>query len=464
MEDALYLALNKALQMGSKYAEVRGHEGSHIYVSFENGRLREIETSSVKGIGVRVIYNDTWGFSSTSMLTNEFITKAVENAISIAKVSSYRSEKVRLREVKAFDAKAESVCKIDPFNVDLSEVIKLGIDANKSAMISDDIKNTLTSIGFQKSRRLFVSSDGAYVETAVVMSGLRHSSTAKYMDQLEVVGDSESKCAGYELIRSVDWLEFTGEISKLALLAVKAKHPPPGTYPVVLDSEMVGLLLHEAFGHASEADLVEKGDSVLRGRVGEKIASECVTIVDDGLVKGGYFVPFDDEGVRKARTVVVENGYLRTYISSRETAHRLNIEATGNARAEGYSYVPIVRQTNYYMEKGDYSLEELLEGIKYGFYVTSKGAGGGQVDTGIGSFTFRAGVSYLVENGEVKETVRGVAISGLILDTLKTVDAVGKDFKVITSVFGGCGKSGQTVRVGLGGPPIRVREMIVGGV
>jgi len=264
-------------------------------------------------------------------------------------------------------------------------------------------------------------------------------------------------------VKEIDWPSEAEDISKLALEAAKARSPPAGAYPAVLDGFLVGLLIHEAFGHATEGDLVLSGDSALKGRLGQAVASEHVSIIDEGVVQGGFFLPFDDEGVLKGRTVVVEGGILRTFLTSRSVAAELGLEPTGNGRAQGFSYFPTVRQANYYMAPGDWSLEELVEDVEFGFLLKGRSRGGGQVEPGMGNFTFRAGPSYVIRHGEICELVRGVAISGNVLETLKLVEAVGRELQLRFSVFGGCGKYGQTVRVGLGGPPVRVSRVVVGG-
>jgi len=464
LEDILQKILSRASGLGAEYADARAQEVDTLTVTVENDALRAIESMRSKGIGIRVLCDGAWGFSSTNALDTESVERAVSDAVSAARAAAPKAKKARLCEVYPVEVRVQSPFKVDPFSVDMEEIVKLCFEANKSALISDEIKSRLTRLGIVGDKRFFASSEGSFVEVSIVMTGFAHHSTAMFEGKLEFAADSRSRCAGYEFIREGDWNAFASGLSKSAMEAVRARTPPPGTYPVVVDGRMVGLLLHEAFGHASEGDLVETGASVLVGRIGEKIASDLVTIVDDGLMKDGYLAPFDDEGVRKKRVVVVREGVLEDYISSRESAANLRIEPSGNARAEGFAHPPIVRQTNYFMERGDHSFEELVEGVKEGIYITAVGSGGGQVDPSIGSFTFRAGLSYAIKDGEVKEMLRGVVISGLILETLKTVEAVGKDFRVETTVFGGCGKGGQMVRVGDGGPTVRVGRMTVGGV
>ncbi|HIC86201.1 MAG TPA: TldD/PmbA family protein, partial [Desulfobacterales bacterium] len=301
------------------------------------------------------------------------------------------------------------------------------LEANKAAQVSDEIKNIQTTLGIARDSRLFMSSLGSKVKVETTIIGVSHGSVARVNGRMERVSYSNSKCAGFEFIERENWNNFTMDISKLALEAVNAKTPPPGTYTVVVDPDVIGLMLHEAFGHASEGDLVASGESVLYGMLGKKVASELVTIIDEGVVKDGYFHPYDDEGIKKEKTIIVENGILKNYIHSTTSATLLEAKSTGNGRAQDFENLPIVRQTNYYMAPGNYSFEELIEDIDFGIYIKGKGAGGGQVEVGMGTFTFSVGPSKIIRKGELAETVRGVVISGLILETLKTIDAVGRD-------------------------------------
>jgi TldD protein len=311
-------------------------------------------------------------------------------------------------------------------------------------------------------RRLFASSEGAYVETDVRMVGFAHSAIASAYGILEYVSDSRSQCAGFEFISGADWSDFARKVAETSIKAVKAPSLKPGKYTVVADQDLVGLILHEALGHAAEGDLVSAGESILAGKVGHIVGSKFVTIIDEGVVNGGYYLPYDDEGTEKGRCIVVEGGILKGYLHSRLTANKLGERPTGNARSQDFGHFPMVRQTNFYMDRGDACLEELLDGIKEGIYLRGTGARGGQVDVGQGTFTLRAGPSYIIRGGELSEMVRGVSVSGMVLEALKRVSAVGRDLLVKTSIFGGCGKGEQRVLVGYGGPHVRVEQMSVG--
>ena len=461
--DFLHWIVEEGIKAGCSFVEVRYQELERQLVSAENGTLKEFSSRFQSGLGIRVIYEGAWGFASTTFTERKLAEAALKRAISIARASSGKAKPAKIAEAAVARGRVASEYKIDPLEVEPEGKVKLVVEANREAGKLEGVANSYTALGVLRDARAYVNSEGAELLVEVRTVGFLQRSVAKYAGSLELVGDSESRVAGYEFIESGDWVSYAIDVTELARKAVRAKAAKPGTFPVVLDNEVVGLMLHEAFGHASEGDGVEAGSSILKGMVGKRVASELVTVIDEGIIEGGYFIPYDDEGVKKERTIVVEEGVLKGYLHSRATAAELGGQPTGNARAQDYSHTPIVRQTNYYMAPGDWRVEELFEDIRYGYYVRGRGARGGEVNPGLGTFTFRVGPSYVIERGEVSELVRAVTISGYILETLREVDAVARDLKVTTSVFGACGKAGQRVHVGDGGPHVRVKRMVVGG-
>jgi len=461
IEGEMEKIVRKAVDLGVSQVDVRYQQYDYELITVENKTLKSYSSRRLSGLGIKVALNGSVGYASTCDLNYASLEKTLENAIKAAK--SIKKEEKHMVEAKVNQIEMKSPYKIDPIDVAPEEKVSAALDANKAAWIDEKIKSAITRLGISKDYRIFISSEGSRVVTETTMIGLAHESVAKSNGIMERVPYQESKCAGYEFIKSMDLNSFAVDISALAVEAVESRTPPAGTYVVVVDPNVIGLLLHEAFGHASEGDLVSTRESVLYGKIGSQVASEHVTIIDEGIIEGGYFYPFDDEGVKKEKTVVVENGILKSYLHDRASAYQFNVASTGNGRAQDFENLPIVRQTNYYMEPRDYKFEELIEDIDFGIYIRGKGATGGQVEVGMGTFTFGVGPSKIIKNGELAETVRGVVISGFILETLKTIDAVGEDLTIRTSIFGGCGKMGQTVRVGFGGPHVRVRKMTVGG-
>ncbi|MBC7129826.1 TldD/PmbA family protein, partial [Candidatus Bathyarchaeota archaeon] len=262
--------------------------------------------------------------------------------------------------------------------------------------------------------------------------------------------------AGYEIFDLQPPEKIGENVAKRAVEQLRAKPPKGGKFPAVLGPNVVGVFVHEAFGHLAEADLTLSG-SVLMSKLGKKIASENVTIYDDGTIEGAFgSFKYDDEGVPTQKTLLVKDGVIVGLMHNLETAKKFNAEPTGNARAENFRYAPIIRMRNTFMEPKDYSFEELLEDIKFGYYLKSFRGGQANLDG-----TFQVGVqeAYEIIRGEIKRPVRNASISGNTLETLFKVDAVGKDFELHP---GRCGK-GQTAFVCDGGPHIRVKEVMIGG-
>ncbi|MEM1927291.1 MAG: TldD/PmbA family protein [Acidilobaceae archaeon] len=444
--------------LGAVDAVVRVHRTEHELVSVDSGYLREHSYTTSSGLTVEVYTEKGRGLAYTSTLDWDSAREAARLAVE----SALPARSWALAEVEPRRVEYRSVVVEDPLAVDPEEKIELVRDLNRESLETQGVASVTTTLGVERDYVLVARLDGTVSWREVTLVGIAHSVVAKTAGVAEKVRDSKSFEGGWEKIRSFDWRSFTSEVTEIAVKASQARMPPTGVYDAVIDNDLVGTVIHEALGHAAEGDLVAAGASVLSGKLGEKIASEQVTVIDDGMVDGGYPVLFDEEGVVKRRVVVVDRGVLREYLTSRSVARSLGLKTTGNARASGFTSSPLVRQTNFYIAPGDYRLEELFEDLD-GIYLRGMGGGGGEVDSATGAFTFYAGPSYLVKRGEVVELVRGALISGRILDFLSRVKAVGRDLRVRTSVFGGCGKEGQVVRVGLGGPHVRVEGVMVGG-
>ena len=257
------------------------------------------------------------------------------------------------------------------------------------------------------------------------------------------------------------WKHFTAEAVRQAVLKLGAVDAPAGTMTVVLGPGWPGILLHEAVGHGLEGDFNRKGTSAFSGRLGQKVASELVTVVDDGTIanrRGSLNV--DDEGVPTRSNVLIENGVLRAYMQDRLNARLMGQGPTGNGRRESYAHPPMPRMTNTFMLAGQDDPEEIIRSVDHGLYAVN--FGGGQVDITSGKFVFSASEAYLIEGGRVTAPVKGATLIGNGPDALTRVSRVGHDLKMDEGV-GTCGKEGQSVPVGVGLPTIRIDGITVGG-
>jgi TldD protein len=257
------------------------------------------------------------------------------------------------------------------------------------------------------------------------------------------------------------WRRFAREAVRQATLKLGAVDAPAGAMTVVLGPGWPGILLHEAIGHGLEGDFNRKGVSAFAGRLGQKVASELVTVVDDGTIanrRGSLNV--DDEGTPTGRTVLIENGILTGYMQDRMNARLMKMTPTGNGRRESYAHPPLPRMTNTFMLAGQEDPEDVIRSVRHGLYAVA--FGGGQVDITNGKFVFSASEAYLIEDGRVTTPVKGATLIGNGPDALTRVSRVARDLQLDEGV-GTCGKDGQSVPVGVGLPTIRIDEMTVGG-
>jgi TldD protein len=264
-----------------------------------------------------------------------------------------------------------------------------------------------------------------------------------------------------ELVSGERPFQLAREAVRQALVNLEAVPAPAGTMPVVLGAGWPGILLHEAIGHGLEGDFNRKGTSAFSGRLGERVASEFCTIVDDGTLSSRRgSLNIDDEGTPTQCTTLIENGILKGYLQDELNARLMGTRSTGNGRRESFAHVTLPRMTNTYMRPGPHDPREIIESVEKGIYAVN--FGGGQVDITSGKFVFSASEAYLIENGKLGRPIKGATLIGNGPDVLTRVSMVGNDLKLDDGV-GTCGKEGQSVPVGVGQPTLRIDSMTVGG-
>jgi len=256
-------------------------------------------------------------------------------------------------------------------------------------------------------------------------------------------------------------LQYARDAVQQALIKLEAKAPPAGMMPVVLGHGWPGILLHEAIGHGLEGDFNRKGTSAFSGRIGERVASDLCTVVDDAtLTDRRGSLSIDDEGTAGQNTVLIENGILKGYMQDKMNARLMGMEATGNGRRESYSHLPMPRMTNTYMLAGETDPGEIIASVEKGLYAVN--FGGGQVDITSGKFVFTSSEAYMIENGKITYPVKGATLIGSGPEVLTQVSMVGNDLELDSGV-GVCGKDGQSVPVGVGQPTLKIDQLTVGG-
>ena len=444
--------------IGAEYVEVRAQNLFKTLLTTKDGRVEGAKEGTESGAGVRVLVDGAWGFVSLGKLEPKLLTEAVGEAVRLAKAASFHVKSpVKLAEVKAVEDRVVVRSIKKPQDISMEEKIANTLAMDKAAFGCDDhIRSCTISYLDVTGKNYFVNSDGTCIEQDKLYVWSRILASARESNIFASAREEIGSTAGYEVF-DIETPEKVGSmVAKRAVDQLKAKTPKGGTFPAVIGPNVVGVFIHEAMGHLAEADLTLSG-SVLMDKVGKKIASDVVTVYDDGTVEGAFgSFKYDDEGVKTQKTALIEKGTLTGLMQSRETAHKLGMDPTGNARAEDFRFEPIIRMRNTYLSAGDSSFEELVEGVDFGYYLKSFRGGQANLDG-----TFQVGIqeAYEIVKGQIGAPVRSASISGNTLETLRKVDAVGKDFELWP---GRCGK-GQTAFICDGGPHIRVGEVTIGG-
>ncbi|MGQ9506597.1 MAG: metallopeptidase TldD-related protein [Candidatus Bathycorpusculaceae bacterium] len=459
MKDILNKAIDVAVKKyGAEYAEVRGQRLFKTMLTLKEGRVEAARQGIENGAALRALVNGAWGFASVGSFDVETLTMAISDACKMAKAASSKLKKpIKLIQTKPIEDKVILKPRIDPSKISIEDKINTTLTLNNKILGYDNrIKSCTIDYLDLTGTNYFINHEGSYIEQDKLYVWSRILATAKEGDIFTFSREEIGSTSGYEIF-DVETPEIVGErVAKRAVEQLKAKPPKGGTFPVILGPNVVGVFVHEAFGHLAEADLTLSG-SMLLDKLGKKIASNLVTFYDDGTVEGAFgSFKYDDEGIPTQKTLLIKDGVVVGLMHSRETAQKFNAEPTGNMRAEDFRVEPIIRMRNTFMEPKDYSFEELIEDVKFGYYFKSFRGGQANLDG-----TFQVGIqeAYEIVNGDLGQPVRNASISGNTLETLFKVDAVGKDFELWP---GRCGK-GQTAFVCDGGPHVRVKEVLVGG-
>lgn len=450
-------ALEAAVKSGGAFAELFAEDKRANSASLDDGRVEELGTGRDRGVGIRVVVGDTTGFAHTSDLSEAGLLAAAQAASAVARGGGGGTRTIALGAPKEFRTHATTM----PEAASKADKVELLVRANDAAR-SAGSAIAQVSAGYSDSRRriLVANSDGLFATDDQVRTRFMVQAVAKGDTGLQMGYEVLAKTAGFEILDARDAVEgVAAEAARRALAKLSAKPAPSGVLPVVLKGGSGGILFHEACGHGLEADHIAKNVSVYTGRVGEKVASPLVTLVDDGTARGEWgFVSIDDEGHPGSKNVLIQDGVLTDYMWDFLRARKEGRPVSANGRRQSYAHLPMVRMTNTYLMPGSEDAEEIVAQTPYGIYVAQ--LGGGQVNTATGDFVFGMTEAYLIEDGRITEPLRDANLIGNGPDVLGKIDAVADDFDMTP---GTCGKDGQSVPVGCGQPTLRISGVTVGG-
>lgn len=437
------------------FYDIRTIRSSSTSILIDNGEIREISNNFSRGAAVRALDGGSWGFVSVD--DSDSLDQALISARKLAESAKnkFPRENIMLAPVDKPRLQDLPVVRESPFDVPIEDKVKLLTEIEKSARV-DGISSTNAVYSESRVTVGYSSSQGLDCEYSLNRIGFAISAIAQSGGNYQIGRESRFGIMGFEIFKKYDAFELARKAGITAVELLQAKTPKAGIYPVILDPELAGVFIHEALGHAVEADHVIEGNSILAGKIGDQIATPCITVYDDpSLHEFGYY-PCDDEGAESKRTPLIEGGVLKSYLHSRETAGKLG-GTSRNARAQGYSR-PVIRMSNTFIAPDGTKFEEMLEEIQDGVYLI--GSRGGQVNPGEGVFQFNAERGFIVKNGELSTPLRDVSLSGNTLEILNRVAMVGNDLKMNS---GRCGKAGQLVPVSDGAPHVMVNRAVVGG-
>lgn len=450
-------ALRTALSRGGEWAELFWERHETLQLVLDDGRIEDAITGVDQGAGIRVTNGDRTTYANGNVTdVDDVIALAGRAAASVA-LDGDLHDGARLAPDEV--SRPHPVA-VDPRSVPVERKVALLRRANAAARAVDPrVTQVTVSYGESVQDVVVANSDGTYRTDTRVRLNFAINVVAKQGEVLESGFEAVRGTRGFEMLGDDVVDECARTAATRAALNVGADPAPAGTYTVVLSSEAGGTLIHESVGHGLEADLNLKGLSVYSGRIGQKVASELITVVDDGRDPGQRgTAAMDDEGTPTQRTVLIEKGVLKTYLSDRKHAEQLGIRRSGNARRESFRYLPICRMTNTMIERGESDPDDILRSVKDGIFV--KKMGGGQVDVVSGNFAFEITECYRIRDGKLAEPLRGATLVGQGPKLMSEIDMVGWDLGYST---GTCGKDGQGAPVADAQPTLRIPSVVVGG-
>ena len=457
--------LNKVQSIVARSLE--GSDDGELYLestksesfSFDDGRMRSVSYDSTQGFGLRAIADEAKGFAHSGELSEESLNRASETVRSVSK--NYSGT---MAEAPSHGTNKPLYTSINPL-----EETSFQIKTN----LLEEIDSYARSID-PRVVQVSASLSASYQAIQILRANGERSADIRPLVRLNVAivveqnGRREtgsSGCGGRgkyeEWINKEKWQSQVKEALRIGSINLESVPTPAGEMPVILGPGWPGVMLHEAVGHGLEGDFNRKGTSIFSGKIGEKVTAEGVTVIDDGTIENKRgSITIDDEGTKSSKNVLIENGILKNYMQDRQNARLMNMEPTGNGRRQSYSHYPMPRMTNTYMDNGTVDPQEIISSLKKGIYAVN--FSGGQVDITNGKFVFSASEAYLVENGKIKQPVKGATLIGNGPDAMSKISLIGNDLALDDGI-GTCGKDGQGVPVGVGQPTLLMGGITIGG-
>lgn len=448
--------LDAALSNGADFSEVFVEQRDNQAIGLVGGLVENTVSGQDYGVGIRIIR----GIESIYAYTND---TSLENLKNVAKKASFAllgNGNNHILDLRKFDTRPLLEILKYPGDISKMEKVHMLKRAHKAAKgFSDEITQVKINYMDTVQKVLIANSEGLWAEDERVRTRTSIQTIAEFGGEMQTGHFAPGASMGFEFYDTIDLQAYATAASETAVKMIHADFAPSGKMPVVIDNGFGGVIFHEACGHGLEATSVAKGTSVFAGKIGEKIASDLVSAIDDGSIPGQWgSTRLDDEGIETRKNVLIEKGVLKGYMVDRLNSKKMNMAPTGSGRRQSYKYSPTSRMTNTYIGPGKSSFEDLIERTELGLY--AKKMGGGSVNPATGEFNFAVMEGYMIENGKIGKPVRGATLIGNGLSILEKIDMVANNLEFGQGM---CGSISGSIPVNVGQPALRVKSITVGG-
>ncbi|WP_273327237.1 TldD/PmbA family protein [Vallitalea guaymasensis] len=448
--------LTAAVSTGGDFAEIFAEDRNDTQLSLVGGKLEKSVSGKIYGIGIRIFNGLNCVYAYTNNSTRDNLIKVAKEAASAIKGAKYNL----VLNFNKGEARNIHPIKIMPSSITKFNKVDLMRSAYEAAKGYDPLISQVKVQYLDHNQKVFIANtEGTFVEDNRIRSRIMIQSIASRNGEMQTGIHGPGAQMGYEFFDKIDVNGYAEDSARMAKTMLLADYCPSGKIPVIINNCFGGVLFHESCGHGLEATSVAKKSSVFADKLGEQVASELVTAIDDGTIPNAWgSINIDDEGTKARKNVLIENGILKGYMIDKFNGRRMNMESTGSGRRESYRFAPTSRMTNTYIAAGKSTREEIIANTEYGLF--AKSLGGGSVNTSTGEFNFAVTEGYIVKNGKIDRPVRGATLIGTGIEVLEKIDMVGNN---VGHGQGMCGSISGSIPVNVGQPTIRVSKMTVGG-
>ncbi|MCF3943645.1 TldD/PmbA family protein [Oceanobacillus alkalisoli] len=450
--------LSAALTTGGDFSEVFVENRFTNNMHYQGGKLEKSLAGRDFGVGIRIFKGLQSVYAYTNDYSEEGLLKAAKTAAEA--LQGVKSEKEIILPLDKQSIETAHPIQLMPSGVEKNR--KLAVLRNASDIVTNydpAISQAIVRLNDEEQNVLIANSEGTFVEDKRVRSRMAIIAVASDGTDMQTGVYGPGAYQGFEFIEGLDLNHYAKEAARIAVTMLHADPAPSGKFPVIIDNEFGGVIFHEACGHGLEAEAVAKNNSVFAGKIGEKVASDLVTYIDDGTIPNEWgSINIDDEGEKARKNTLIENGILKGYMIDKFNGRRMEADSTGSGRRESYKFAPTSRMTNTYIAQGKSTPEEIIANTEHGIY--AKYMGGGSVNPATGDYNFAVNEAYIVKDGKIDKPIRGATLVGNGAKTIQKVDMVGNN---LAHGAGMCGASSGSIPVNVGQPMLRVSEITVGG-